>query len=124
MKISKQKQYDALDERYGIKERNIDTFFRSLRRYEVKISRMNFWDCERPNFKWPENYKERVAEKLAAKFERADLFRKELFISGDPRGHALKLCIPYNECPNIHRDWGGDAIIAPNDLSSEKGGAQ
>lgn len=123
MKISKQKQYDALDERYGIKERNIDTFFRSLRRYEVKISRMNEWACERENFEWPENFDQKVTEKLASKFERVDLFRKELYINGDPRGYALKLRIPENESRGIHRDWGGYAIIAPSGLTWE-GGAQ
>ena len=121
MKISKRKQYDALDDRYGIKERNIDTFFRSLRRYEVKISRMNVWDCERPNFKWPENFDQKVTEKLAAKFERADLFRKEFFINSDPRGYALKLRLEENESRQIHRDFGGYGILAPNGLTWEGG---
>lgn len=113
--INKERQYKALDARYGIKERNIDTFFRSLRRYEVKISRMNAWACERENFEWPENFDETIAKKLAAKFECPQLFLEEFYLNGDPRGYALKLNIPNNEY-SIYRDLGGYGILAPANM--------
>ena len=38
----------------------------------------------------------------------------EVFFNGDPRGYALKLSEQFSKDKNIHKDWGGYGIIAPN----------
>ena len=38
----------------------------------------------------------------------------EVFFNGDPRGYALKLCDQFSKDKNIHKDWGGYGIIAPD----------
>ena len=42
--------------------------------------------------------------------------KKVLFLNGDARGYALKIDDEYlkNNNFNIHRDWGGYGIIAPD----------
>ena len=42
--------------------------------------------------------------------------KKVIFINGDARGYALKIDDEYirNNNFNIHRDWGGYGIIAPD----------
>jgi hypothetical protein len=39
-----------------------------------------------------------------------------IFANGDPRGYALKIRSEYvkNNNLDIHRDWGGYGIIAPD----------
>ena len=44
---------------------------------------------------------------------------EKIFFNGDPRGYALKLSTQYTRyirsCNiNIHQDWGGYGIIAPD----------
>ena len=38
----------------------------------------------------------------------------EVFFNGDTRGYALKLCDQFCKDKNIHKDWGGYGIIAPD----------
>ena len=38
----------------------------------------------------------------------------EVFFNGDPRGYALKLCDQFSKNKNIHKDWGGYGIVAPD----------
>ena len=38
----------------------------------------------------------------------------EVFLNGDPRGYALKLCDQFSKDKIIHKDWGGYGIIAPD----------
>ena len=40
----------------------------------------------------------------------------KVFLNGDPRGYALKIKSEYvkNNNLDIHKDWGGYGIIAPN----------
>ena len=38
----------------------------------------------------------------------------EVFFNGDARGYALKLCDQFSKDKNIHKDWGGYGIIAPD----------
>jgi len=61
----------------------------------------------------------KIMDKLDALLD----FRKQeipVFINGDPRGYALKIEDDYTRNSNkqIHRDWGGYGIIAP-DLSED-----
>ena len=44
-------------------------------------------------------------------------FRKQnipVFINGDPRGYSLKIGDSWARDKEIHHDWGGYGIIAPN----------
>ena len=38
----------------------------------------------------------------------------EVFLNGDPRGYALKLCDQFSKDKIIYKDWGGYGIIAPD----------
>lgn len=39
---------------------------------------------------------------------------KTLFINGDARGYALKLCDEFSRDKDISKDWGGYGLIAPD----------
>lgn len=40
------------------------------------------------------------------------LATERVWVNGDPRGYALKVDLRPGE--NLHRDWGGNGIIAPD----------
>ena len=56
------------------------------------------------------------ADQILTKVETILNNKKVLFCNGDARGYALKIDDEYirNNNFNIHRDWGGYGIIAPD----------
>ena len=42
-----------------------------------------------------------------------------MFLNGDARGYALKFTTEFSKDKNIHKDWGGFGIIAPNYTPNE-----
>lgn len=111
--------YACIASRYGIA--NVESFARSARRYECKLSRLNELMCDNEKLcNWAEKESERVSEsarKNLAKYCRNyKQFGKELFINSDPRGYALKLIIKNAgitfRC-KVDRDWGSDYVLAP-----------
>ena len=56
------------------------------------------------------------ADKILTKVEAILKNKKVLFLNGDALGYALKIDDGYirNNNLNIHRDWGGYGIVAPD----------
>lgn len=89
---------------------------KSLRRIELKMTRISTDYCNGKvtSAEW--------AKARRATLKRLDnllLFRSmgiPIVINGDPRGYALKIDDGYvrENSLNIHRDWGGYGILAPN----------
>ena len=59
------------------------------------------------------DYYNKEEEKIVSKVKKI-LNTNEVFLNGDPRGYALKLCDQFSKDKNIHKDWGGYGIIAPD----------
>ena len=59
---------------------------------------------------------DKKADQILTKVETILKNKKVLFLNGDARGYALKIDDEYlkNNNFNIHRDWGGYGIIAPD----------
>jgi hypothetical protein len=62
---------------------------------------------------------EQFTEKMLDKVDNLLQFRKAgipVFVNGDPRGYALKIKSEwmYENGAQLHRDWGGYGIIAPD----------
>ena len=59
---------------------------------------------------------DKKADQILTKVETILNNKKVLFLNGDARGYALKIDDEYlkNNNFNIHRDWGGYGIIAPD----------
>lgn len=113
---------EALIARYGIKE--IESFRRSARRYECRISWLNeVACCDSKRYEWAEEEVQRVKESASrnlAKYCRNHrLFLHDLVINRDPRGYALKLEIKSEKLNRTFinkawRDWGSYYIVAPD----------
>ena len=113
---------EALKARYGISE--IESFRRSARRYECRLSWLNEIMCSNAKMcDWAEKESVKVEEsarKNLAKYCRNyKLFLNDLVINSDPRGYALKLELNNNKLPRTFlnkawRDWGSYYIVAPD----------
>jgi hypothetical protein len=93
---------------------------RKLRRIENKVERHNERICS------DEAYCQVMTDEKCEKFD-DDILRSldrllqfttagvPVFLNGDPRGYALKIRSEYvaEKNLNIHRDWGGYGILAP-----------
>jgi hypothetical protein len=115
---ARERQYVALAELAGVpyfKEIEGARLYRALRRLECEASRYNETEC---NVGIPEKvadrFEKRVHRLIKKHFGNLDGF----FLNGDPRGYALK--IESEETArlasigiNLHRDWGGYGILAP-----------
>jgi hypothetical protein len=93
---------------------------RKLRRIENKVNRHNERICS------DEAYCQEMTEEKELKFDSRILWQLDkllrftsigvpVFLNGDPRGYALKIKSEYvsEKNLNIHRDWGGYGILAP-----------
>ena len=113
---------EALKARYGIKE--VESFRRSARRYECRISWLNELACsDERRAEWAEKELVKVensARRNLAKYCRNHkLFLHDLIVNGDPRGYALKLEIQSEKLNRTFinkawRDWGSFYIVAPD----------
>lgn len=97
---------------------------KKLRRLEIAASKLATDYCNGENGVNTENWEVKTAPILAA--ARKILFPNGMtgdagkdwciFINGDCRGYALKICSEYIAANNfdIHKDWGGYGILAPD----------
>ena len=72
---------------------------------------LDFCNGEIDQLEWDQK-----ADKILTKVEAILKNKKVLFLNGDARGYALKIDDEYirNKNLNIHRDWGGYGIVAPD----------
>ena len=72
---------------------------------------LDFCNGEIDQLEW-----DKKANKILTKVEAILKNKKVLFLNGDARGYALKIDDGYirNNNLNIHKDWGGYGIVAPD----------
>ena len=72
---------------------------------------LNFCNGKIDQLEWDQK-----ADKILTKVEAILKNKKVLFLNGDARGYALKIDDGYirNNNLNIHKDWGGYGIVAPD----------
>ncbi|MCK9520449.1 MAG: hypothetical protein M0R74_15710 [Dehalococcoidia bacterium] len=85
---------------------------KSVHRLEVRAHRLAEEECNTGNV--PEDWEDKILKSL----DKVLNFRAQgipVFVNGDPRGYALKIDDKYVRENNleIHRDWGGYGILAP-----------
>lgn len=115
--INANAQYNALKNRYGIADGVYsDKVMNALIRWEKRISRENERQCEIPNYD-REDVDERCRKSLAKLFVNKEKFLEELYINRDPRGYALKLDVSSSNQLEMHRDFGGYYILAPDNMA-------
>ena len=96
-------------------DRDIDPvkLCKRLLRLETKAHKLAFDFCNGviDQLEW-----DKKADQILTKVEAILKNKKVLFLNGDARGYALKIDDEYlkNNNFNIHRDWGGYGIIAPD----------
>ena len=102
-------------------DQNIDPvkLCKRLFRLENKAHKLalDFCNGEIDQLEWDQK-----ADKILTKVEAILKNKKVLFLNGDARGYALKIDDEYirNNNLNIHRDWGGYGIVAPDFRDCEK----
>ena len=87
---------------------------KALRRWEGQASARATDYC---NGKIEQDEWERISDRIRASVN-TYLGTDRVWINGDPRGYALKIDLQPGE--ELHRDWGGYGIIAP-DFTESKG---
>lgn len=109
-------QYDALDERYGCKEKDIETFFYNAHNLEeagrltaIKICNEAGFDGEAAQ----EKLRKRLDKFLKENFEDSKKAREEFFLNWDPRGYFIKIHADDIPKTNIYMDFGRDGILVP-----------
>ena len=96
-------------------DHNIDPvkLCKRLFRLENKAHKLalDFCNGEIDQLEWDQK-----ANKILTKVEAILKNKKVLFLNGDARGYALKIDDGYirNNNLNIHKDWGGYGIVAPD----------
>lgn len=86
-----------------------------VHRLEVEAHRLAEREC---NEDLPTEYVEKKEASILKRLDAILNFRAQgipVFLNGDPRGYALKIRDDYvrEHDLDIHRDWGGYGIIAP-----------
>ncbi len=93
------------------------TLCKALRRIETMIDRHNENAC---SYEWYDaEAGERRVESAIKRLDSILGFTEAgipVFVNRDPRGYALKIPPDYAHGLDIHKDWGGYGILAP-DLS-------
>ncbi len=116
-KIKKTYQYNALKKRYGIKEQDMNRFFRIVRRAEKRLWRDSFMCITEANYvRMPDSERERIMERITSLFVNQRKFCSEFIINDDCRGAALKLDFRSPNKESIAIDFGGYGIIAPDGM--------
>lgn len=93
------------------------TLCKKLRRLEMEAGKVTLAMCNDSNLDTDDAdaQLERILARVDAliNFTRAGV---PVFINRDPRGYALKIKDEYvrAHCLDIHRDWGGYGILAPD----------
>ena len=95
------------------------TLCKALHRLELKATRVTTAYCNGENTEEEVDKMEKsVMTSLAGIFGREKVLETGMFINHDPRGYALKVSEKWtkgynNHGGNLHRDWGGYGILAP-----------
>lgn len=85
-----------------------------VRALEVEAHKLAEDQCNRP---LSESYVERKEESILSRLDDILGFRERkipIFCNGDPRGYGLKIREADAKNLDIHKDWGGYGIIAPD----------
>jgi len=121
-KLTKKQRMDAQILTHGLNLKrifNVDlgpvTLCKKVHRLENKAHRMAEDYC---NGVVTEEFQDRQEGSIMKSLDRVLNYTKQgvpVFFNGDPRGYALKIEDEYVRDHNleIHRDWGGYGIIAP-----------
>ena len=122
-KLTKKQRMDAqilthglnLKRIFNIKDMGPVTLCKKVHRLENKAHRMAEDYC---NGVVTEEFQDRQEGSIMKSLDRVLNYTKQgvpVFFNGDPRGYALKIEDDYVREHNleIHRDWGGYGIIAP-----------
>jgi hypothetical protein len=118
----KQRMYEEI-EKHGA---NLNAIFKTkldnialckaLFRLEHKASQLALSYCNGENGVDSENW-EALTDQILVKVDKIIGFKAKnipVFVNGDARGYALKIESDYTRELNIHKDWGGYGIIAPD----------
>lgn len=102
----------------GATERDPVALCKKLRRLESRASAIALRLCNGPEFPGGYDEVDQLCDALLAKVDALLNFRAtgphdSVFINRDPRGYALKIRGDAIGNMPLHRDWGGDGIVAP-----------
>lgn len=114
-----QKQYDALDERYGCKVKNVRRFFLDAHRMERKGRQIATKMCNNAGYdyeKHQELFREKFNKYLNEQFENVEKAASEFKLNWDARGYCIKIEAPDIPHTNIYMDWGRNGILCPFDI--------
>lgn len=95
---------------------------KQVHRIEAKAQRLALDYCNgttKHGHNCPEDFIETEGARILDALDKILDFRKSgipVFMNWDPRGYALKIASEYTRSHNmdIHRDWGGYGILAPD----------
>lgn len=112
-------QYNALDERYGCKEKDIKTFLYNAHNLEeagrlaaIKICNEAGFDGEAAKNK----LRKRFDKFLEDNFENLKKAREEFFLNWNPCGYFIKIHSDDIPKTNIYMDFGRDGILIPTHI--------
>lgn len=114
-----QKQYDALNERYGCKEKSLEKFFLRAHRMERRGENIALRICNDPGYdgeRYQEEFRKQFNKYLLEQFEDFEKAMKEFKLNWDPCGYCIKIEAEDIPHTNILTDWGRDGILVPFDL--------
>lgn len=110
------RQYDALNERYGCKEKDVECFFYNAHNLEeagrlsaIKICCDADFDADEAQ----EKFYKRLDKFLEDNFENLEKARKEFVINWDPRGYFIKIEADDIPTSDIYMDFGRNGILIP-----------
>lgn len=114
-----QKQYDALNERYGCKDKDIKRFFGNAYYLEQKGQHIAEEICSNEFFDG--EGKKRLFEGcfdafLRNNFKNYEKAKAEFFLNWDPRGYCIKIEADDIPKTNIFMDFGRNGILIPTDI--------
>lgn len=114
-----QKQYDALNERYGCKEKNIKKFFHSAHKLEEDGRSIGLRICNEAGFdgeRHQKMFEKRFNKFLENNFEDLQKAKSEFILNWDPRGYCIKIEAYDIPKTDIYMDWGRSGILIPTDI--------
>lgn len=114
-----QKQYNALNERYGCKEKNIKKFFIKAHKLEEEGRNIGLRICNEADFdgeRHQKMFKKRFNKFLEDNFENLQKAKSEFVLNWDPRGYCIKIEADDIPKTNIYMDYGRNGILIPTDI--------
>lgn len=118
-----QRQYDALNERYGCKVKCVREFFRKAHILEEYGSHIAREICNNPNFDGEyarESFECGFDKFLKDNFKNYNKAKSEFFLNWDPRGYCVKIEADDIPKTNVYMDWGRNGILIPADIRIDR----